>query len=148
MDCFDADTQQILHPAEKEALRLKNGYVGVEQLHYSVEYMGDRSPRETHKKDIQKHARTDAGVRSKLENAEAQHHPTSGHAATPSHPTTSDQPGERKYDQRSHLSRKSFNQWFPGEPFFEARKEILNGKRLDEYVNGIRRCISVSGVMG
>jgi hypothetical protein len=58
--------------------------------------MGDRSPKETQKKDIQKHARTDAGVRSKLENAEAQHHPTSGHTATPAHPTASDEPGEKK----------------------------------------------------
>jgi hypothetical protein len=58
--------------------------------------MGDKSPKEVHKKDVQKHAKDDAVVREKLENAEVQHHPTSGHTATPSHPTTSDEPSERK----------------------------------------------------
>jgi hypothetical protein len=60
--------------------------------------MGDKSPKEVHKKDVQKHAKTDEVVRHKLENAEVQHHPTSGHTATPSHPTTSDDPSERKKD--------------------------------------------------
>jgi hypothetical protein len=58
--------------------------------------MGDKSPKEAHKKDVQKHFKDDAVVRGKLENAEVQHHPTSGHTATPGHPTTSDEPGERK----------------------------------------------------
>jgi len=58
--------------------------------------MGDKSPKEMHKKDVQKHAKTDAVVREKLVNAEVQHHPTSGHTATPSHPTTSDEPAEKK----------------------------------------------------
>jgi len=60
--------------------------------------MGDKSPKEVHKKDVQKHVKTDAVVRQKLENAEVQHHPTSGHTATSDHPTTSDAPGERKKD--------------------------------------------------
>ena len=58
--------------------------------------MGDKSPKEAHKKDIQKHAKHDAAVREKQEHTEAQHHPTSGHTATASHPTTSDVHGERK----------------------------------------------------
>ena len=60
--------------------------------------MGDKSPKEARKKDVQKHAKEVAAVHEKLENAEAQHHPTSGHTATPSHPTTSDEPGEKKQD--------------------------------------------------
>ena len=60
------------------------------------EPMGDKSPKETHKKDLQKHSKDDAVVREKLENAEVQHHPTSGHTATASHPTTSDEQAERK----------------------------------------------------
>jgi len=60
--------------------------------------MGDKSPKEAHKKDVQKHAKDDAGVREKQQNAEVQHHPTSGHTATTSHPTSSDEPGERKKD--------------------------------------------------
>jgi hypothetical protein len=60
--------------------------------------MGDKSPKELHKKGVQQHAKTDAAVRGKQENAEVQHHPTSGHTATPSHPTTSDEPGETKKD--------------------------------------------------
>ena len=51
-----------------------------------------------HKKDVQKHAKADAVVHEKLDNAEAQHHPTSGHTATPDHPTTADEPGARKKD--------------------------------------------------
>jgi hypothetical protein len=58
--------------------------------------MGDKSPKEAHKKDLQKHAKDAELVHEKLENAEAQHHPSSGHTATPSHPTTSDEPVERK----------------------------------------------------
>jgi hypothetical protein len=58
--------------------------------------MGDKSPKELHKKDVQKHAKTDTVVQEKLHNAESQHHPTSGHTATPGHPTASDEPGERK----------------------------------------------------
>jgi hypothetical protein len=50
---------------------------------YCADNMGDKSPKEVHKKDIQKHAKADAVVHEKLENAEAQHHPTSGHTATP-----------------------------------------------------------------
>jgi hypothetical protein len=58
--------------------------------------MGDRSPKEEHKKDVQKHAKDDAAIREKLKNAEAQHHPSSGHTATPAHPSASDEPVERK----------------------------------------------------
>lgn len=58
--------------------------------------MGDKSPKEAHKKDVQKHAKQDAALREKQMHTEAQHHPTSGHTATPSHPTTSDEPLERK----------------------------------------------------
>jgi len=60
--------------------------------------MGDKSPKEVHKKDVQKHAKDDAAAREKQEHTEALHHPTSGHTATPSHPTTSDEPGERQKD--------------------------------------------------
>jgi len=67
-----------------------------EHLDYNEEYMGDKSPKEVHKKDVQKHAKDDAVVLEKLKNAEVQHHPTSGHTATPSHPTTSDEPVEKK----------------------------------------------------
>ena len=58
--------------------------------------MGDKSPKEAHKKDVQKHVKDDAAERAKLAVTEAQHHPTSGHTATPSHPTTSDDPDEKK----------------------------------------------------
>jgi hypothetical protein len=58
--------------------------------------MGDRSPKEVHKKNVQKHAKTDAVTREKKENAEVQHHPTSGHTATPTHPTTSDELSKKK----------------------------------------------------
>jgi hypothetical protein len=58
--------------------------------------MGDRSPKEEHKKDVQKHAKVDAATREKLKNAENQHHPSSGHTPTLSHPTSSDEPVERK----------------------------------------------------
>jgi len=67
-------------------------------MHYLDEHMGDKSPKETHKKEVQKHAKDDAVVREKLENAEVQHHPTSGHTATPGHPTTSDAVTEKKQD--------------------------------------------------
>jgi hypothetical protein len=60
--------------------------------------MGDRSPKEAHKKDVQKHAKDNEAVRVKKEHTEAQHHPTSGHTATPGHPTTSDEPVEKKRD--------------------------------------------------
>jgi len=58
--------------------------------------MGDKSPKETHKKEVQKHAKHDEEIRGKMHNAEVQHHPTSGHTATPDHPTTSDEPAEHK----------------------------------------------------
>jgi len=58
--------------------------------------MGDKSPKEIHKKDVQKHVKHEEAVHEKQENTEAVHHPTSGHTATPSHPTTHDEPGERK----------------------------------------------------
>jgi hypothetical protein len=60
--------------------------------------MGDKSPKEVHKKDLQKHAKDAEAVHGKQENAEAQHHPVSGHTATPEHPTTSDEPVEKKKD--------------------------------------------------
>ncbi len=60
--------------------------------------MGDKSPKEAHKKELQKHAKHDADVHEKLANAEAQHHPTSGHTATPEHPTSSDVPDEHKHE--------------------------------------------------
>jgi hypothetical protein len=72
-------------------------------VHFTIEpsalplrIMGDRSPKETHKKDVQKHSKNDAVAREKRDNAEVQHHPTSGHTATASHPTTSDEPAEPK----------------------------------------------------
>lgn len=58
--------------------------------------MGDRSPKQTHKKAVQKHEQHDAEVHAKQETTEALHHPTSGHTPTPSHPTASDEPAERK----------------------------------------------------
>jgi hypothetical protein len=58
--------------------------------------MGDKSPKEAHKKDIQKHAKHEAEVHAKHDLTEALHHPTSGHTATAAHPTTSDAPEEKK----------------------------------------------------
>ena len=60
--------------------------------------MGDKSPKEAHKKDVQKQARHDADIREKQGHTQAQQHPTSGHTATPAHPTTSDERVERKKD--------------------------------------------------
>jgi hypothetical protein len=64
-------------------------------LKYDCLCMGDKSPKEAHKKDVQKHAKDEAAEREKHEHTQAQHHPTSGHTATPSHPTTSDEPVEK-----------------------------------------------------
>jgi len=58
--------------------------------------MGDRSPKEVHKKAVQKHIKEDEAEHIKQETTEALHHPTSGHTATASHPTTSDEPREPK----------------------------------------------------
>ena len=53
--------------------------------------MGDKSPKNAHRKAVQKRVKDEAVTREKREITEAQHHPTSGHTATPSHPTTSDE---------------------------------------------------------
>lgn len=57
------------------------------------ECMGDKSRKEVQKKAGQKRVKDDAAARQKREMTEAQHHPTSGHTATASHPTTSDERG-------------------------------------------------------
>jgi hypothetical protein len=62
--------------------------------------MGDRSPKEAHKKDVQKHLKDDAALHVKQEHTEAVHHPTSGHTATDAHPTTSDELVEKKKIKR------------------------------------------------
>ncbi len=45
--------------------------------------MGDKSPKNIHKQEEQRHEKEVEKVHEKLENAEAQHHPVSGHPATP-----------------------------------------------------------------
>jgi hypothetical protein len=64
--------------------------------HANLGHMGDKSKKAAHKKDVQKHAKDDSAVREQRENTETQHHPTSGHTATRSHPTAFDEPGEKK----------------------------------------------------
>ncbi len=56
--------------------------------------MGDKSPKEVHKKELQKHAKHEAAVHEKEELTEALHHPTSGHTPTPEHPTATDAPAK------------------------------------------------------
>ena len=53
--------------------------------------MGDKSRKEVHKKAVQKRVKDDAAAHEKRAMTEDQHHPTSGHTATASHPTTSDE---------------------------------------------------------
>ena len=60
--------------------------------------MGDRSPKEVHKKAVQKHLKDDDAQHTKELLTETLHYPPSGHTANPSHPTTSDEPGEIKKD--------------------------------------------------
>ncbi len=57
--------------------------------------MGDRSPKEVHKKAVQKDLKDNEEEQIKQATTESLHHPTSGHTATPSHPTTSDAPEEK-----------------------------------------------------
>jgi hypothetical protein len=45
--------------------------------------MGDRSPKDVKKQATQKHVKSDAMERKKEGVTEAQHHPGSGHPATP-----------------------------------------------------------------
>ena len=45
--------------------------------------MGDRSPKDVKKQATQKHVKDDAKVHEKEVVTEAQHHPVSGHPATP-----------------------------------------------------------------
>jgi hypothetical protein len=45
--------------------------------------MGDDSPKNKHKQEEQRHEKEVQKVHDKQENAEAQHHPVSGHPATP-----------------------------------------------------------------
>jgi hypothetical protein len=45
--------------------------------------MGDKSPKNIHKKEEQQQVKEVEKVQHKLENAEAQHHPVSGHPPTP-----------------------------------------------------------------
>ncbi|HEY0789681.1 MAG TPA: hypothetical protein VGD78_01335 [Chthoniobacterales bacterium] len=54
--------------------------------------MGDKSPKEVHKKAVQKHLKDEAQQHEKQEVTVALHHPTSGHTPTPAHPTASDDP--------------------------------------------------------
>ena len=44
--------------------------------------MGDKSPKNLHKKDEQKHQVKEEKIHEKQVNAEVQHHPHSGHPAT------------------------------------------------------------------
>ena len=44
--------------------------------------MGDKSPKNIHKQEEQKHEKVVEKVQHKQENAEAQHHPVSGHPET------------------------------------------------------------------
>ena len=45
--------------------------------------MGDKSPKNIHKKVEQQHVKEVEKVHHKQENAESQHHPVSGHPPTP-----------------------------------------------------------------
>jgi hypothetical protein len=45
--------------------------------------MGDKSPKNIHKQEEQRHDKDVEKVQHKHENAEAQHHPVSGHPVTP-----------------------------------------------------------------
>jgi hypothetical protein len=65
--------------------------------------MSDKSRKEVHKKALQKRIKDDAAVHEKQAMTEDQHHPTSGHTATPGHPTTSDErdPPRLQTDQSS-----------------------------------------------
>ena len=45
--------------------------------------MGDKSPKNLHKQEAQRHEKEVEKVHHKQENAEAQHHPVSGHPPTP-----------------------------------------------------------------
>ena len=45
--------------------------------------MGDKSPKNLHKQEEQRHEKEVEKVHHKQENAEAQHHPVSGHPTTP-----------------------------------------------------------------
>jgi hypothetical protein len=45
--------------------------------------MGDKSPKNIHKQEVQHHNKEVEKVHHKTENAEAQHHPVSGHPETP-----------------------------------------------------------------
>jgi hypothetical protein len=45
--------------------------------------MGDKSPKNIHKQEEQRHEKEVEKVHHKAENAEAQHHPVSGHPPTP-----------------------------------------------------------------
>jgi hypothetical protein len=45
--------------------------------------MGDKSPKNIHKQEEQRQEKEVEKVHHKQENAEAQHHPVSGHPATP-----------------------------------------------------------------
>ncbi len=51
--------------------------------------MGDKTPKEKHKKDLQHEVKRKAGEHVKQETSEAQQHPTSGHPATAEHPASS-----------------------------------------------------------
>ncbi len=45
--------------------------------------MGDKSPKNIHKQEEQRHDKEVEKVHHKQENAETQHHPVSGHPETP-----------------------------------------------------------------
>ncbi len=45
--------------------------------------MGDKSPKNKHKREGQRHDKEAEKVHQKVENAEAQHHPVSGHPSKP-----------------------------------------------------------------
>jgi hypothetical protein len=51
--------------------------------------MGDKTPKEKHKKDLQHEAKRETAEHEKQKATEAQHHPTSGHPATAEHPASS-----------------------------------------------------------
>jgi hypothetical protein len=94
--------------------------------------MGDKSPKNAHRKAVQKRVKDEAVTREKRERTEAQHHPTSGHTATPSHPTTSDerQPQPHRADQSQPEDHRSERE----EEYRETEAETGGGGR--KYLPG------------
>jgi hypothetical protein len=58
--------------------------------------MGDKSPKNIHKQEEKRHEKEVEKVHHKHDNAEAQHHPVSGHPEVPAEKELTDDPGSGK----------------------------------------------------